>query len=231
MLKRSNMIESIAGAVALSLTARTGEAIVVKDIDFYQAAAGAEDISISIDRKKVLQFKSPSTWRLLAHNRPTGYHSIYAEMIALGLLSPIPVAEGETITISAVGANDFLSVVYDVYDAADVKNTAKNGSKSDTYDLIQVVSNSGVRATAGDLALDQSDLDALFPSFPGGSVVPAKLTMGLKALFGAAVSKGTAAANGEYTTKIKLLEDREDILDEKLVGIDFRGDVTSSPRT
>lgn len=147
------------------------------------------------------------------------------------LLASIPVAEGETLTITAPGANCYMSVKYDVYDAQDVKNTGKNGSKGETYDLLQVISNAGVRATAGDLELNQSDLDSLFPAFPGGVVVPSKVEMSLKALFGVAVTKGTGAANGEHTTKLKLLEDREDILDEDLTGIDFLGDATHTAAT
>jgi len=225
------MVESTSGTTALTLEARSGESLLVKSIDNTAAASAAESISISIDRKRIMQFVAPATWNLLANLFPTGYHSIESVLRSLGLLAPIPVAEGETLEITAPGASDYLSVEYDVYDAGDIKSGLHNGSNGQSYDLIQVVSNSGVRATAGDLALDQSDLDSLFPAFPGGSVVPARTTMTLKALFGCPVTKGTGAANGEYTTKIKLLKDRSDILDKDLLGIDYLGSVAHTAAT
>jgi len=231
MLKQSSMVESTSGATGLTLQAQTGESLLVRDIHSVVAAAGAEDYDVSIDRKRIQSFTAPSSWHLLSNMYPTGYHSIVNVLRRLGLLQPIPIAEGETLTITAPGASDFLDVLYDVYDAQDIKAGMYNGSKAQAYDLFQVISNAGVRATAGDLQLNQSDLDSVFPAFPGGDVVPARHRMILKALFGAAVTKGKGVANGEYTTKLKLLSDREDILDKDLLGIDFLGDVAHTAAT
>lgn len=226
MLKIADMVESTSGTTALTLQARAGESLLVKDIDNVIAAAGAEDISVSIDRKKIMQFKAPAGWYHLANMFPTGFFSIVGVMRVLGLLSPIPVAEGETLTITAPGANDYLNVRYDVYDADDIQSAMKNGSKGNTYDLFQVVSNSNVLTAAGDLPLDQSDLDTLFPAFPGGVVVPARHKMTLKAMFGSPAATGSAT--GQFTTKLKLLRDREDMLDADLLGIDFLGDAADA---
>jgi len=226
MLLRSGMVERTSGTDALSLEMPSGKSAIIRDLYLYMAAAGAEDLTITIDRKVVMQFVAPSGMYLLGGNRVGGYIPIMDTMRQAGLFPEIPLAEGEKLEITAPGANNYMEAVYDMYTAEDVKSTDANGSKSDYYRLFQVVSNSGVRATAGDLALDQSDLNTVFPAFPGGDVVPANTVMDLHALFGAASTKGTGAANGEYTTYVKALADREDIFDLDLGGITFLGDAT-----
>jgi len=226
MLKIAGMVESTSGTDALELEAKAGEGLMVRDIDNILAAAGAEDITISIDRKQIMQFVAPASWYLLGNMFPTGFFSIVSTLRELGLLHSIPIAEGEKMTITAPGANDFLNVRYDVFDADNVQKGMPNGSKGDTYDLFQVVSNSAVGGAAGDIALDQSDLDTVFPAFPGGAVVPARHHMTLKALFGSPVCTGSAT--GEYTTRLKMLRDREDMLDADLLGIDFLGDLADA---
>lgn len=226
MLLRTGMVERADGTTGLSLEMPAGRAAKIRGLYLYMAAAGAEDFTITIDRKMVFQFVAPSGMYLLGGSHSDGQIPIMDTMKREGLFPEIPLAEGEKLEITAPGTNNYMELVYDMYTAEDVKNTDANGSKSDYYRLFQVISNSGVRDTAGDLALDQSDLNSVFPQFPGGDVVPAGTTMELLALFGAAVSQGAAAANGEYTTYLKALADREDIFDLDLGGITFLGDVT-----
>jgi hypothetical protein len=201
-----------------------GQSARIRDIYFYMNAAAAESLILTIDRKSIVQFSAPSGLYLLGQNVAGGYKNICSIIKAAGLFPVIPLAEGETLDMTAPGASNYLEVVYDLYTAEDVKADEPNGSKSNVYRLFQTISNAGVRASAGDLALNQSDLSAVFPAFPGGEVVPANHRMDLLALFGAGSTKGTGAANGEYTTYLKCLKDREDIFDKDLGGITFLGD-------
>ncbi len=223
-LIRQNMIERAAGVTPLVLQLGSSESARVKRIWYEPAAAALEAIRVFIDRREVLHFAAPAMWRLLSDMYVGGYTSIAGALHRIGLWPVIPIGKGEALTITGGAANSYLTVVYDLYDGEDVNPAEPNGSKADRYRLFQIVSNAGVLAAAGDLALNQSDLDSLFPSFPGGHDVPAGSTMELIGLFGTAASKGTGAANGEYTTALKLLKDREDLLDRDLVGLPFRGD-------
>lgn len=224
MLIRSGMVERADTTTALSLAMPTGRAARIEDLYLYLNAAAAEDFSVTIDRKTILQFVAASGLYLLGQDHSGGQLSIMSALKAAGLFPIIPLASGETLEITAPGASNYMEAVYDLFSADEVKAEEPNGSKSDTYRLFQMLSNSGVLATAGDIALDQSDLSSVFPAFPGGEVVPANTTMDLLAIFGAAASHGTGAANGEYTTHVKMLADREDILDMDLGGINFLGD-------
>tara|TARA_Y100000310_G_scaffold330007_1_gene400890 strand:+ start:698 stop:1576 length:879 start_codon:yes stop_codon:yes gene_type:complete len=220
------MVEKTNGTTALSLQMPAGQSAMIRDIFCDLAAAGAEDIDVSVDRKRIFSFVAPSTWYLLGSDHPAGAYSILSEIIKAGLFQGIPLGEGETLEITGPGAGDYMEAVYDLYDAPDISPMSMNGSKSKSYQLFQVVSNAGTRATAGDLELNQSDLDTIFPQFPGGAVVPANLRMELRCLFGSTATKGGGAANGEFTQYLKMLRDREDILDKDLTGMTFLGDAT-----
>jgi len=225
-LQRQGMVQKAAGVTALSLAIPAGQSARVRKLYYHPNATAAETIQVLIDRKLALHFAFPAVWYGLGDMHSAGYESIMSAIEAAGMFPTLPLESGQTLEVTGGAANSFMEVVYDLYDADDVKAGEPNGSKSDTYRLFQVVSNSGVRATAGDLELNQSDLNTAFPAFPGGEAVPSRTTMLLLAMFGSGWTKGTAAANGEYTTYLKMLKDREDIFDKALTGMTLLGDVT-----
>jgi len=204
----------------------TGQSARIKAIHYHTDTYSGDDITVTIDRKKMMFLDYVAQLSTFTRAMQSGYKSIAEEIHRLGLWPVIPLGEGQTLGITAPGAGHYIQVVYDLYEGGDVTPSEPNGSQSSTYRLFQQISNSGVRATAGDLALDQSDIDAVFPAFPGGESVPAKTTMTLLALYGSGYSRGTGAANGEYTTYLKMLKDREDILDQSLTGMVLLGDAS-----
>jgi hypothetical protein len=225
------MVEVAEGTSSLELKAEAGTSLQIVDISFGVDGAQAEDITLSIDRKAIHHFKFPSGWYGLAEFPASSYQSLYRYLRKKGLIRPIPVGEGETVSVTAPGANNTLEVVYDLYDAGDIVPNMYNGSKSDRYDLLQIISNSAAISADGDADLDQSDLDSEFPGFPGGEVVPGRTQMLLKGLFGTGVSEGTGAAVGIYTDRIKFLADREDIFDKDLNGLLYVGDLSRTTAT
>jgi hypothetical protein len=225
------MVEVAEGTNALELKAEAGTSLQIVDISFGVDGAQAEDITLSIDRKAIHHFKFPSGWYGLAEFPASSYQSLYRYLRKEGLIRPIPVGEGETVSVTAPGADNTLEVVYDLYDAGDIVPNMYNGSKSDRYDLLQIISNSAAISADGDADLDQSDLDSEFPGFPGGEVVPGRTQMLLKGLFGTGVSEGTGAAAGIYTDRIKFLADREDIFDKDLNGLLYVGDLSRTTAT
>tara|TARA_Y100000310_G_scaffold345357_1_gene464103 strand:+ start:637 stop:1539 length:903 start_codon:yes stop_codon:yes gene_type:complete len=226
MIRQTGMVENVAGATTLTLTMGTNESARIREINHFAVAAGAEDFSISIGLKKIQQFIAPSLWYLLSKSPITGIPCIYDALKRAGVLGDIPLAKGETLTITGCAASDYLEVVYDLYDGDDVSATEHNGSKSDSYDFIQVISNTAAPTEAGDEILDYSDTDAVFPGFPATEAVPPRMRFDLLALFGSGVASGTGAANGQYTSYLKMQKDRGDMLDKDLVGMLLKGDVS-----
>lgn len=230
MPKRIGMVCNASGANALSLVMGAGESAMVREIVYHLATAAAEDFKVTVDRKLAMQFKAPSGWNVVSRVTSLG-RSIFDVINSKGWFKGIPVAKGQTLALTAPGANNFVEVVYDLGEADEFTADMPNGSNASDYQMFQIVSNSGTRATAGDLALDQSDIDAAFPAFPGGKVVPGNVAIECHAIYGGGASLGTGAANGEYTTYIKLIADREDIMDKGLVGVLYRGDSARTTAT
>lgn len=231
MLQRKGIVKVAATTTALELEMASSQSAMVTDIRYFIDGAQAEDIDVSIDRKRIMQFVVPSTWCLLAMGIVQAFRSIFDVIRAKGLFAGIPLAAGEKMTITAAGAGNYMEVEYDLYDAGDIANTLINGVKSAEYQLFQVISNTDTVLAAGDWPLDQSDLDDVFPQFPGGAVVPANTEMVLRALFGGPCGVGKASETAQHTSRLKMLLDRESILSEDMLGMMFLGDNTVASDT
>lgn len=224
MLLRSGMVANTSGTTPLSLEMPAGKAARIRDLNIWLDSSQAEDWSIAIDRKSIMQFVAPDEWYMIGENPDSVEQCMKRAFQAAGLWPIIPLCEGETLEITAPGTDNFAEVVYDLYDAADVSPTEPNGSKSAVYRLFQTISNAGTRSSVGDLPLDQSDLGTQYPAFPGGDLVPPRTEMALLGLFGTPWHHANLGVLGQYTTYLKMLADREDILDMSLKGMLYRSD-------
>jgi len=222
-LRASEMVAITTGTTNLTLEAAANESFVVRDIRFYDTGDSACDVKVTVDRKSVLQLKAPGLWNLLNTNANDEEVSIWDVCRDAGLTPSIPVASGQKLTLSGGVANSFIEVVYDLYDADDVRPTDDNGSESNRHILFQVISNSAVPTVAGDLDIDTSDLDSEFINFPA-TVVPANHTIRLLGIFGSPVRKGSGSAVNQYSSRLRFLRDRTDIFDQDLNGMLYTGD-------
>lgn len=225
-LKGSNLVAVATGTTALELKAEANESILVKAVRYYFTANGSENFSLTVDRRKVNEYVCPSGWFVGASDPSGANGSMVNHLMKRGLLRPIPVASGQTFNATAAGSGNAVEVVYDLYDNNDIKATDFNGSDSPDYQLFQVISNADAVTAAGDVELNQSDLDSQFPAFPGGKVVPANRRVEVFGLFGSPVTRGDGTNNEYYTTRLKIMRDREDILDQDLGGLLFESDST-----
>ncbi|MBA7526363.1 hypothetical protein ES705_18525 [subsurface metagenome] len=73
------------------------------------------------------------------------------------------------------------------------------------------------------MLLDTSITPAEFPDFPAGRAVPAKMRIKLHGIHGCPVANMSSSQNGFYTTFLKLIREREVLLDEDRRGIPFGG--------
>lgn len=233
-LIRPNMVENAAAAASLTLYMPAGQSCRVKGIRGWRSTKVAEDLRVYIDRKLVLQIVNPIEWLIAQGTDDQPYEMLEDLLVREGLWPILPVGEGQTLEIQQGNDDnwDYLEALYDLYEGGDVARNEPNGTDAAKYRLMQVISNSGTVAAAGDLELDQSDLDSVFPAFPGGDSVPSKTTMSLLALYGgpAACDDG-AAGVGQATEYLRFIQEREDIMDKDLAGIIFAGDVTEATAT
>lgn len=233
-LIRPNMVENAAAAATLSLYMPAGQSCRVKGIRGWRSTKVVEDLRVHIDRKLTLQIANPITWLVAQGTDDQPYEMLEDLLVRRGLWPILPIGEGQTLEISQGNDDnwDYLEVLYDLYDGGDVARNEPNGTESNVYRMMQVISNSGAVAAAGDLELDQSDLDTVFPAFPGGDSVPSKTTMTLRALYGgpAACDDG-AAGVGQATEYLRFISEREDVFDKDLNGLIFAGDVTEATAT
>lgn len=233
-LIRPNMVENAKAAATASLYMPSGQSCRVKGIRGWRSTPVAEDLRVHIDRKLVLQIVNPIVWNVAQGTDDQGYEMLEDLLVREKLWPILPVGEGQTLEITQGNSDnwDYLEILYDLYDAADVARTEPNGTEALKYRLMQVISNSGTIAAAGNLALDQSDLDAVFPAFPGGDTVPSKTTMSLLALYGGPAACDDAAAGvGQATEYLRFVSGREDMFDKDLLGLIFAGDVTEATAT
>lgn len=233
-LIRPNMVENAKAAAAASLHMPAGQSCRVKGIRGWRSTPVAEDLRVYIDRKLVLQVVNPITWCIAQGTDDQGYELLEDLLVREDLWPILPVGEGQTLEITQGNADawDYLEILYDLYGGADVGRDEPNGTEATKYRLMQVISNSGTIAAAGDLDLDQSDLDSVFPAFPGGDTVPSKTTMSLLALYGGPAACDDAAAGvGQATEYLRFIGEREDLFDKDLLGIIFAGDVTQAAAT
>jgi len=159
--------------------------------------------------------------------------SIFGKLVKKGLFRPFPVAEGETFLITGVAqAGAVQCVIYDLYEAGDVRPDEPNGSKSDEYDMINYGRCSTILVD-GDNRYELNQNPAEFPDFPFGGVVPANKQIDIKGiLFSDIAKESNTGANKQITQYLKFIKDRTVLFDEERNGFPYIGllpgsDITS----
>lgn len=222
MLKQANAIKRVATTNAFSLQADAGESFLIRNIIIGATAATGYPV-LRVDRKTVGCYRGGAQGAShLGHADDTFLPmNLMSWLTAHGVNVSIPVAEGQTFTIDRASHTGDVTVVYDVYDADDIKATMPNGSASKEYTFVQYMTASAALEAVGDHLLDVSLSPAEFPDFPCGQVVPAKTVIDILGVAGAPVSKGDASTGHTTSQYLKLIKDRETLFDEDRNGIPF----------
>jgi len=230
-LKIANQVKTQKGATALTLQADPGEAFMVKGIKAYTAAGTY--LTIKIEKTTVGYIRIDQTYGnhlAFPMARSLGAaldillpKNLLDSLFALGIFKGYPIAEGESLVITgAEGAADIKSVLYDIMEPGDIKNTDPNGSKSLEYFMISYGDTGAAIAAAGDAHLDNPLCPAEFPAFPFGKEVPSKNEILLHGILGSEIAVVNATpALAIHTQYLKLLKDREVLMDEDRNGILF----------
>lgn len=230
-LKSRDQVKTVLGATVLQLSADPGESILIKGIKIYSqngtyAILKTEKTTVGyfrIDETYGNHLAFPSLRSFNLTILPAYPKNLLDLLWGLGIFKGYPVAEGESFILSgAEGATDIKSVIYDIYDSEDMKNTDPNGSKSPEYLLVNYGDTGAVIDAAQDTLFDNPLNPVEFPSFPFGDDVPAKHQITIHAILGGevAVTNATPAIT-IYSTYLKLVKDREVLFDEDRNGLPY----------
>lgn len=225
MLLQSNCIKSALNTAGLTLEADVGKSLLVKAI-YVGVVTTAGYVTVKIDNFTV------GCWLVKGKggNELGGMYKAYKGinlmqlLVDRGLNFKLPLGEGQQLTISALDGAGHIQVIYDIYTAGDIVATMPNGTASRIFSFIQYLGETSVLAVSGDMLLDKSLTPAEFPDFPAGRVVPPRMKIKLHGITGSPVADFVSANNGFYTTYLKLIREREVLLDEDRNGISFLGD-------
>jgi len=150
------------------------------------------------------------------------YHKNLMEFLnGAGINCMIPVAEGQTFTVSSVGTSPVVVIAYDTYDAGDIRADMPNGTASKEYMFIQYMDSSVAVTEAQTVELDTSLSPPEFPDFPCGKSVPANTVIDILGLVGCPCGEGFSGSAYIGSTFVKMVKEREVLFDEDRNGIPF----------
>ncbi|GAJ09065.1 unnamed protein product, partial [marine sediment metagenome] len=157
------------------MAAVAGKSLLVKSI-YCIASTDDTYLTIRVDRVTVAIYRVKG--RAGNHLSPllVGYvvPHLMDFLTSRGINVSIPVAEGQTFNVGRFAETGNVIVVYDEYDAGDIRSDMPNGSQALEYIFMQYMSSSETPVASQDITFDTSLSPAEFPDFPAGKSVPAK---------------------------------------------------------
>ncbi len=224
MLLQANKVKRITASGGGDLSAVAGRSLLVRAI-YCIASASDTYLTIRVDRVTVAIYRVKG--RAGNHLSPmlVGYVSqnMMSFLDSRGINVTIPIAEGQTLNVARYAQTGNVIIVYDEYDAGDIRADMPNGSASKEYVFMQYMSTSDTPTASQDILLDTSLSPAEFPDFPAGKVVPANHEITLLGIAAHPFTTGDTGPNAWGTSFVKLLKEREVLFDDDRNGIPFDG--------
>lgn len=229
-LIESLMVKNFGSVTSVSLTPPPGKAYKVKNILISNLVGDAtikvEKTVIGFFNKQIAGFYDILASHIEFPIYGLRQKTIIERLAEKGIDISIPVAEGETFVIEFTAAPDYGVIIYEVYDAGDIKNTDINGSASDHYIYLSYGQPAASVAVSGYVELTKPMNPAQFPDFPFGQPVPAGKVIKMHAIL--AVDWGynsyTGAANHQSISKyLRLLKETKGLFDNDLIGFVING--------
>jgi len=228
---------------AVELQADTGEAFMVKDI----VIQGSNDtyVLLEIEKTTVGFFRvdggalgshlPPNRAAAGADYRRVGFKglssiTLISYMIEKGWMRGYPVAEGQTFRVKPFTSGKKLNnvvIVYEKYDAGDIKKDMPNGSEASEYIFINYGQPSSALTSSGDYEINTVKTSAEFPDFPIGDAVPSKHEIDILAVLGTETLNYVDADNYTYTKYLKFFKGRKVLFDDDRNGLPFYQQVFS----
>ena len=222
---------------AVELTAKSGESLLVKDV----IISGSDDEYVLLEVEKT----TVGFFRVDGH--PLGSHlpapqlfvgdaeklrgviarasvTLLAYMVEKGWMRGYPVAEGQTFRVkpytSGKKLNDVI-IVYEKYDAGDIKSTDFNGSEAKEYLFVNYGRPFADLSASKDYEVNTCVTTKEFPDFPYNAEVPSKATIDVLGVLASEVINYTDASNYIQTKFIKAFKGRTCLFDKDKNGLPF----------
>lgn len=222
MLKQGNCVKRFTAVSTDKLEANAGESFLIRGI-YAIPVSGNDYLTLKVDRKTV------GVYRILGR---AGNHLSYMQadyvhrnlmefLQSKGVTCSIPVAEGQAFTVSTTGNTPVVVIVYDTYDAGDIRADMPNGTDAKEYMFVQYMDYATAISTSSTILLNLSLSPAEFPDFPCGKSVPANSEIQILGLVGCPVGTGISEASVLGSSYVKLVKEREVLFDEDRNGIPF----------
>ena len=227
MLREKCKVKTVEGNTQFSLTAPAGKAYRIQDV--HVSTPSSQYATLNVDRTVVGYFRVGGG--TLGNHLPFPIAdeentTLYRLMLDRGISTPIPVASGETFSITGVHqATSTVTVVYDEYDASDVRNTEPNGSQSNRFQFINYGRYSTTLAD-GDNKFTTQQTTSQYPAFPFGETVPAKTKARILGVVASDVNRYSASNNKQKTKYLRMVRNRKVLFDDSLNGHPFIGSGT-----
>jgi len=232
MLIQGNCVKRITASGGGNLEVPSGKSYLVKRL-YAEPSSNDTFLTLRVDRKTVGAYriggKSGNHLSFLTEGNIK--RNLMEFLQKAGVNVTIPVAEGQTFNVSRYAETGEVVIVYDQYNAGDIRSDMPNGSDAKEYTFIQYLNNSATKAISGDLLMDESNSPAEFPDFPASAVVPARHKVDILGLAGHPTGHKTTGDNYILSTFVKMIKDRETLFDEDRAGIVFRAKKPSEDKT
>ena len=222
MLIQGNCVKRITASGGGDLVADANESFLIKYL--YCNPSGSDTyLTLRVDRKTVGVYRvGGRAGNHLSYLTEGNFkNNLMEHLAAKGINVFIPVAEGQTFTVSRYAETGEVIIVYDIYSAGDMRADMPNGSAAKEYTFMQYMDSTDTRTTSGAVTIDTSLSPAEFPDFPCGKNVPARHTIDILGLVGSPVGDKTTGDNYFLSTYVKLIKERETLFDEDRAGIPF----------
>jgi len=221
----------------LEVEAKTGESLLIKDVIIYRP--NTDYVVLEIDKTTVGFFRVTTSY-LGSHlfpvfalaNNSRNYVGLKAEpsitlisyMIRKGWMRGYPVAEGQKFRVKPYTSGKYLGdvvIVYEKYDAGDIKSTDLNGSEASEYIFVNYGQPSNALEEAGDYLINNCVTAKEFPDFPFGEAVPSKTTIEVLGILGSESLDYQASDTYTYTKFLKMFKGRKCLFDRDRQGLLF----------
>ncbi|MBA7523127.1 hypothetical protein ES705_15250 [subsurface metagenome] len=233
MLLSKRNFKTQLGDVDLELEAKTGQGLIIKNIQIFNPASNY--ISVSISKTSVgyfrvggslgshLSFHLGKAWHTNIRTVPGNINqtTLLEYLSKLGLFTGYPISSGEKFLITGAKQDDAIQCVeYEIWEAADVTPEMENGSKSTSFLYINYGTSPSTINEETDVLLDTPNNPAEFPDFPFGEMVPANRDIQLHGILASDVKPASMDPNKWTDTKfLKFMQGKVFLFDEDRQGL------------
>ncbi|MQY79608.1 MAG: hypothetical protein GH151_10525 [Bacteroidetes bacterium] len=243
MLLSKRNFKTQLGNVDLELEAKTGQGLLIRNIQIFNPASSY--ITVSISKSTVGYFRvggvlgSHLSFHIGSVYEPvfdtfTGrinQTTLLEYLSKLGLFTGYPVASGEKFLITGAKQDGAIQCVeYEIWEAADITPEMDNGSKSNTFFYINYGRSPAAITVETDVLLDTTNNPKEFPDFPFGNIVPANRNIELHGILASDVMPMTWDPNNRtYTQFLKFLQGKVFLFDYDRQGLLYHASPNPPP--